>query len=251
MPARILVVEPASDVRDVVADALRGQGYSVTVVSSGEECLEIACSEHVDLICLEVLLPGLDGFETVEQLLSRPATRDIPFVFLTEQGSLDDRVRGLRLGAHAYLTRPFALPELLAAIEGILRRSQQRLAALGVVGLMGSLSDVGIGAVLQAIEHEQRTGLLTITSGSKWGRVGFSTGRIVGAEVGKAHGEAAIFELVRWHEGSYAFRPQSVPPGPALAESLASILVRAYQEYDEHFASTAGDGAAAKPPSAP
>ncbi len=239
MAARILLVEQDSDVRDLIVDALVGQGYEVTVASSGEECLRIVRSQPVDLVCLEVALPEMDGFDAAGQLLGSPTTRAIPLIFLTERKSLHDRVRGLRLGAHAYLTKPFAFPELFATIDNVLHRTQQRLAALGVVGLMGSLSDVGIGSVLQAIEHEQRTGVLNITSGEKWGRVTFSVGKIVAAEAGKAQGVPAIFELVRWHSGSYAFRPQPISPAPPLAENCASILVRAYQDYDEKRAENA------------
>jgi len=251
MAARILLVEPDSDVRDLIVAALAGQGHEVVVAPSGEDCLRLAQSEHIDLICLEVLLAGMDGFDTAQQLLGNPATRDIPFIFLTERKSLHDRVQGLRLGAHAYLTKPFAFPELFATLENVLRRTQQRLAAIGVVGLMGSLSDVGIGAVLQAIEHEQRTGVLNITSGEKWGRVTFSAGKIVGAEAGRAQNVPAIFELVRWHSGSYAFRAQAVPPAPPLAESCTSILVRAYQEYDEDRAESAGEPGTKASPATP
>jgi DNA-binding response OmpR family regulator len=233
MAARILVVEQDSDVRDLIVAALRGQEYEPVVASSGEEALRLLPSEHIDLVCFEVTLPGMDGFEAAEQLLANRATREIPFIFLTDRKSLHDRVRGLRIGAHAYVTKPFAFPELFATIDGILRRVQRRLAAPGVVGLMGSLSDMGIGAVLQAIEHEQRTGLLNVTSSERWGRVTFCAGKIVAAEAGRAQGEEAICELVHWHEGSYAFRPQPVSPAPPIAESCTSILVRAYQQYDE------------------
>jgi len=245
---RVLLVEQDSDVRDLIVDALAGQGYEVVVAPSGEDGLRLAQSEHIDVICLEVLLPGMDGFDTAQQLLTNRTTRDIPFIFLTDRKSLHDRVRGLRLGAHAYLTKPFAFPELFATLENVLHRTQQRLSALGVVGLMGSLSEVGIGSVLQAIEHEQRTGVLNIASGEKWGRVTFSRGKIVAAEAGKAQGVPAICQLVRWHSGSYAFRPQPVPPAPPLADSCASILVRAYQEYDEQRAeNSSGPGTAVEP----
>jgi len=245
MAARVLVVEEDADVRDLIVSALTEHGYEVVIACSGEECLQLAQSERVDLICLEVTLSGIDGFDTAEQLLGNRATRDIPLIFLTERKSLHDRVRGLQIGAHAYVTKPFAFLELLATLEGILRRTQQRLSALGVVGLMGSLRDVGIGAVMQAIEHEQRSGILNVTSGEKWGRITFWGGKVVGAEAGKAEGEEAVFELIRWPEGSYAFRPQPIPPQTPLAESCATLLVRAYQQFDEIRAAGIPDSDAA------
>ena len=197
--------------------------------------------QSFDIICLEVELPGMGGFDVVNRLRETPRTREVPVVFLTSRSGLQDRVEGLRLGAHAYLSKPFAFPELYATVEGILRRTPAMQAASHAtpstgLGLMGSLGAISIASVIQAIEGEGQTGILSVVSGTRWGKVTFHRGRVVDAASNRASGEHAIYELVGWDSGTYAFRAQAVEQKPPLAENATSLLMRALQHQDERRA---------------
>lgn len=240
MARKILVVDGDPDVRDLIVSGLAGEGYQVFSAGSGEEGVEIARTERPDLICLELALPGMDGLETVRCLRQDPRTEHIPFVFLTGRTNLKDRVEGLRAGAHAYLAKPFAFPELFATVAGILQRTS---ATDGVpssvsasLGLIGSLGAMSLTSLIQALEAERQTGVLRIVSGIRWGKIVFHEGKILSAIAGNLAGEEAVCELVGWNSGTYAFRAEPVEPGPPLAESATSVLMRALRVYDERKA---------------
>lgn len=119
---RLLVVEDEAHLREVIADNLELEGYAVATVGNGLEALERARAERPDLMLLDVMLPGLDGFEVCRRL--REARDDTPILFLTARSSDDDRVRGLELGGDDFLGKPFDLRELMLRVKAILRRTQ-------------------------------------------------------------------------------------------------------------------------------
>ena len=239
MPGRILVIEGDANVRDLIVGGLTEEGYEVLSVATGEEGVILAADRGVDFICLEVELEGIDGFETVTRFRANAATRSTPFIFVTSRAGLQDRVEGLRMGAQAYITKPFAFGELYATLEGLLQRAPDPEPAVpGVVapaalGLMGSLGAMSITSVIQALEGEAQTGTLNVVSGTRWGRLTFNAGKIVEAASNQSRGEEAIYELFAWTSGTYAFRAQPVEATEPLAESAMSVLMRAAQHHDE------------------
>lgn len=120
---RILVVEDNVDILTNVLDYLELKGFSVDCAQDGLSGLHLAATEHYDLIVLDIMLPGIDGYQFCQRLRD-DAHRDTPILMLTARDALDDRLRGLRAGADDYLVKPFALAELVARIEAIMRRSR-------------------------------------------------------------------------------------------------------------------------------
>lgn len=120
---RILLVEDNRDILANLADFLELKGYSVDCAQDGLSGLHLAATEHYDLIVLDVMLPGLDGY-TLCKRLREDARRDTPVIMLTARDQLDDRLQGFRAGADDYLLKPFAMSELVARIEAVLRRAQ-------------------------------------------------------------------------------------------------------------------------------
>lgn len=119
---RLLFVEDDPRIAEPTLAALREAGYAVTWASTGDEGLQAAMLGDFPLIVLDVMLPGLDGFAVAREL--RSAGVESPILFLTARGEVDDRVRGLDLGADAYMVKPFALPELLANLRALTRRER-------------------------------------------------------------------------------------------------------------------------------
>lgn len=121
---RILVVEDERKAADYLHKGLTESGYVVDLAHQGDDGLHLALSEYYDLIILDVMLPGRDGWSILQSL--RRAGRETPVLFLTARDSVGDRVQGLELGADDYLVKPFAFSELLARVRSILRRGPTR-----------------------------------------------------------------------------------------------------------------------------
>ena len=118
----ILVVEDEEDILELVSFNLKKEGYQVKGVTSGEEGLEEVKRKIPSLIILDLMLPGIDGFDVCKSLKGDPTTKAIPVIMLTARSDEADIVIGLELGADDYLTKPFSPRELIARVRAILRR---------------------------------------------------------------------------------------------------------------------------------
>ena len=119
---RILLVEDEKRIADFVARGLEGSGYAVDVAENGEQALARVADAAYELIILDLMLPDLDGLVVLEKIRNRKVSQ--PVLILSARGSLDDRVKGLDVGADDYLVKPFAFVELLARVRALLRRGQ-------------------------------------------------------------------------------------------------------------------------------
>jgi two-component system, OmpR family, phosphate regulon response regulator PhoB len=133
---RILVVDDEPDIVALVAYHLAKSGYRVSTAATGADALEIARQERPALLVLDLMLPGLSGFDVLEQLRADPDTQDVAVLMLTARKEEPDRIRGLSLGADDYLTKPFSPQELVLRVAAILRRlSATPVAAADVLHL--------------------------------------------------------------------------------------------------------------------
>jgi two-component system, OmpR family, copper resistance phosphate regulon response regulator CusR len=122
MSAKILIVEDETKIAEALVKGLSGEGYDAKSVSSGEEALFLLSREAFDIIILDVMLPGRNGFEVLKLL--RETGGQTPVLMLTARDSVEDRVLGLDFGADDYLTKPFAFTELVARVRVRLKRSK-------------------------------------------------------------------------------------------------------------------------------
>jgi two-component system alkaline phosphatase synthesis response regulator PhoP len=123
---RILVVEDEQDILELVRYNLARENYQVFCATSGEDALRVVNSETLNLIILDLMLPGIDGLEVTRRLKTNPRTQNIFIVMLTAKGSEADIVTGLELGADDYITKPFSPRVLLARIKAVIRRSGEK-----------------------------------------------------------------------------------------------------------------------------
>ena len=121
MNSRVLLVEDEEALRLFVGDSLRNEGYDVEYASDGPEGLRKATSGAVDLIILDIMLPRKDGFEVCQAI--RAAGHAAPILMLTARGQIEDRVKGLKIGADDYVAKPFNMGELMARVGALLRRA--------------------------------------------------------------------------------------------------------------------------------
>ena len=152
---RILVVEDDPRLGPSLKKGLEGNRYAVDLVADGEDAVLMAVATPYDLLILDILLPGLSGFEVCQRLRERE--RNMPILLLTALGEVDHRVKGLDLGADDYLLKPFAFSELEARVRALLRRSAP--VKTPVLRFMDITLDTGT--------HEVRRGERVVVLGNK------------------------------------------------------------------------------------
>ncbi len=134
MPETILVVDDEPDLVNLLRYNLRRAGFRVVVCDAGDEALALVARERPDAIVLDVLLPGMDGFEVCGVLKKNAGTADIPILMLTAKAEQTDKITGLERGADDYMTKPFDPRELVLRVKALLRRQRRVPAAVIDIG---------------------------------------------------------------------------------------------------------------------
>lgn len=121
---KILIVDDEINIQELIKFNLKNQGYDVLVAGDGVEALRLVKTEKPDLILLDLMLPGIDGYDVCSQIRKNNSISSIPIIMITAKGEEFDKVHGLDLGADDYITKPFSIKELLARVNAILRRTK-------------------------------------------------------------------------------------------------------------------------------
>src|SRR5437773_2446463 len=123
MTASILIVEDEEPIQVLLTYNLEAEGFRARTTANGEDVARLVGEERPDLVILDWMLPGISGIEVCRLLRARSETRDIPIIILTARGEETERVRGLATGADDYIVKPFSVPELVARVKALLRRT--------------------------------------------------------------------------------------------------------------------------------
>ncbi|MEO6528160.1 MAG: response regulator transcription factor [Gemmatimonadaceae bacterium] len=182
---RILVVDDEPDIVALVAYHLAKSGYRVSTASSGTEALDSARRDRPALVVLDLMLPGMSGYEVLEQLRTEDATRGVGVLMLTARREEPDRIRGLSLGADDYLTKPFSPQELVLRVGAILRRLGAGGATSGDTLRLGPLE---IDFAAHQVKVESLSVELTPTE--------FKLLQILAERRGRVQGRAHLLETV-------------------------------------------------------
>lgn len=122
---KVLVVDDNPHNCELMSDLLTNWGYEVNTVGQGTEAIEVAGRDFPDIILLDVMLPGMNGFEVCHEIKTNPQTRDIPVIMLTVLNEADDRIRGLKVGADYFISKPFNYQELKFRLAALLQQKQR------------------------------------------------------------------------------------------------------------------------------
>lgn len=152
-PARILVVDDEPSITEFVSYNLRKEGWQVDVASTGDDALELARDSDFDLVVLDVMLPGMDGYEVCRRLR---ATSSVPVLFLSARDTELDKVVGLELGGDDYLAKPFGVRELTARVKALLRRAQPGSREAAAAGERLEVSGVSLDEAAHTAESDGR-----------------------------------------------------------------------------------------------
>nr|WP_194414911.1 response regulator transcription factor [Microbacterium yannicii] len=182
---RILIVEDEPEMADLLARGLRGEGYVVDVAENGLDALTLANAAEHDIAVLDVMLPGMSGFEVCRWM--RRQHPGLAIIVLTARDAVDDRVRGLDAGADDYLTKPFEFAELAARLRALRRRD-----AIG-----SSKLDIG-GLQIDMLRHEISAGGREL----RLSRTEFDLLRLLALNLGQVMPRAEIMESI-WGSGAH------------------------------------------------
>jgi len=137
---KILIADDDIEIQELLRFTLENEGYQTVIACDGEEAVSKALTEKPDMLVLDVLMPKLTGYEVCEKIRQNPATSLLPIIMLTSLAQVKDRITGIKLGADEYLSKPFEPYELVARIEGLLKRIKANISANPLTGLPGQVS---------------------------------------------------------------------------------------------------------------
>jgi DNA-binding response OmpR family regulator len=248
MAPHVLVADDDAWILRMVATVLEKRGYSVETAVDGEEALQKALARTPDLLITDVMMPKMDGWSLVRQLRSHGELAMLPVIFLTALSSEDDRIRGFRLGADDYVSKPFRFEELDLRVAKTLRRTQATVQEtreqLGGSSLRGDLSHVGLSSLLVLIEMERKTGLLQLRApNGPSGQILVREGKVVHARLDDSEDPVdaeCVYYLLTWGAGEFEFTACLVEGADRVAVSTTHLLMEGARLMDEQNDPTQG-----------
>jgi DNA-binding response OmpR family regulator len=204
----LLVVDADPRSLRVLEVSLRNAGYNVAGCPSVGKALEILHANKPDLILSDTTFSDLNGFEFVEQLRQNSEWLHIPFMFLSSDGSIESKIRGLELGVEDYLTKPIYIREVVARVGiELARQARAGLAHKSSdarTRFSGSLSEMSVVDLLQTIDVSRKSGVLTLVStDGQAGMISFDSGAVINATVEDLVGEDAVYRHLLWRDGTF------------------------------------------------
>jgi DNA-binding response OmpR family regulator len=242
MPPHVLVADDDAWILRMVVTVLEKRGYSVETAVDGEDALARAQVRKPDLLITDVMMPRMDGWALVRSLRSLPDLATLPVIFLTALSSDDDRIRGFRLGADDYVTKPFRFEELDLRVAKTLRRTQTIVAdtreQLAGPSLKGDLSQVGLSSLLVLIEMERKTGLLMLRApdASISAQILVREGKVVHARLDQAPEPVdadCVYYLLTWSAGEFELSSCLIEGPDRIGASTTGLLMEGARLMDE------------------
>src|SRR5262245_15945303 len=214
--------------------SLKKAGFSVTTAVHGRDALDKVQISPPDLVLADTKMPEMDGFELCRVLKGDDRFRHIPFVFLTNQKSVEFKVKGLELGGDDYLTKPIYIKEIVTRVKMILakvekERSEKRESK---TGFAGSLSDMGVVDLVQTFEIGRKTGTIKL-EGERTGVIYFKEGKVIDAELGRLRGENAFYRMLNTFEGNFDVQFVPVDRAERIEVSTQGLLMEGMRRLDE------------------
>ena len=252
MAPHVLVADDDAWILRMVVTVLEKRGYSVETAGDGEDAMNRALARMPDLLITDVSMPRMDGWSLVRNLRSMQEMAMLPVIFLTALASDDDRIRGFRLGADDYVTKPFRFEELDLRVAKTLRRTQtlaqETREQLGAASLKGDLAQVGLSALLVLIEMERKTGLLTLRAADGTSsQVLVREGRVVHARFDtkpEPTDANCIYELLGWSAGEFELISCLIEGPDRVNSSTTHLLMEGARRMDEGSTATMTDAKA-------
>ena len=233
----LLLVDGDTRSLRVLEVSLRKAGFSVTPAATVKDALDKLELHTPDLIISETSFPSdLDGFELRRRVRALPDFAEIPFIFLTAETTIENKIRGLELGVDDYLTKPIYIKEIVTRINILLQRRQRRGFDEKKDGtrFAGRVTDMPVVDVIQTIEISRKSGVINFTGErGRQAAIYFRDGRVIDAEAGTLQGEDAVYRLLTWNEGEFEVMFRTVRRREVITASSQGLLMEGMRRLDE------------------
>ena len=216
--------------------SLRKAGYNVTTAVSGEDALGKVENAKPDLIISDTQIGNVDGFAFCAKLKKDPKWSGIPFLFLTNQRSVEDKIRGLELGVEEYLTKPIFVKEILIRIKMLLQKRQRESLERkdGRTTFSGTLSDMAVVDLIQMMELGRKSGIIHFHNEQRRnGSIYFRNGQIIDAELGRQQGETAVYRMLGWSDGNFEVEFRAIRRNDVIDRPNQALLMEGMRRVDE------------------
>ncbi len=236
--AHILVVDDDETARLLIARALARPHRNIRVAAHGQEALEQIAKTIPDLVISDVVMPKMNGWALVRRLRTNPATAFVPVILMTSLASEHDRIRGFKIGADDFVTKPVSFEELELRVENVLHhaRTHSSKSALLSASLAGHTAQFGLATLLTVIELERKSGVLTLREGERRGGIVLHRGQVFSAECDGMAGATQIevmCEMLSWGGGTFSFDERHVEVQGEVGMSTSLLLLDAARRMDE------------------
>ena len=217
--------------------SLRKAGFSVTPAASVQDALDKLDLHAPDLIISETTFPDGDGFDLRRRVRAAPDWADIPFIFLTAEAAIENKIKGLELGVDDYLTKPIYIKEIVTRIN-ILLQKKQRLRFEerkdGRTRFAGRVADMPVVDVIQTIEISRKSGVIQfVGEHNRQAAIYFRDGKVIDAEAGTLQAEDAVYRLLTWSEGDFEVVFRTVRRREVIQTSSQGLLMEGMRRLDE------------------
>lgn len=230
MRKKILIVDDDPAVAKLLKMVFMQNNHHVIIAEDGETAMEKASKDAPDLILSDVAMPGIDGFEFYSRLQKNPKTASIPLIFVSGQKEAAEQLKGLRMGAADYVTKPFDLKALQKTVDNVFAKAEKQKIDFG-----GNLESMNLEDIIQIIEMNVKTGelMFTVNNDQHIGSVFFKEGRIIYAITGSLEGEEALYELISRNEGYAGFYSKTIDMPEKISGSNMSLLLECARMQDD------------------
>jgi CheY-like chemotaxis protein len=233
----LLLVDGDTRSLRVLEVSLRKAGFMVTAATSVQDALDKLELHAPDLIISETTFPDGDGFELRRRVRATPEWSEIPFIFLTAQAAIENKIRGLELGVDDYLTKPIYIKEIVTRINILLQKRQRvrfEERRDGRTRFAGRVGDMPVVDVIQTIEISRKSGVIQfVGERGRQAAIYFRDGRVIDAEAGSLQGEDAVYRLLTWSEGEFEVVFRTVRRREVIAMSSQALLMEGMRRLDE------------------
>lgn len=234
---KILLVDDQPGILEMLSLLLKKRKYEVMTAECGTDALRLLETETPDLIISDVQMPEMDGWELFEQVRLHPTAGTVPFIFLTGVSSPPNRVRGLKMGADDYISKPFDSEELVLRIERCLERQTHRGDTLpgGRREIGGRLGHLSLIDIIQILELNKRSATVTLAQDSDTAKVYLREGRVEGININGDFDARRFYQLLLWENAGFSVSEyvDEVPPSNRVSRPARELILESARLEDE------------------
>jgi|GEM_PF-471577 len=230
---KILIADSQPNYTVGLRKGLTDVGYDVYMAEDGDKALALVQEIQPDVILSEVKLPQLDGHDLLQAVRAQERTQHIPFMFISNQKRVEERIRSISLGVDDYIQKPYYVDEVIARIEMIIKEAHQLANAPDRGGFSGKLSEMNLVDLIQTLEMGQKSAILTLKRNGKQGEIQIHDGNVVDAHYEAFSAEEALDKMITWTEGHFQVKITTVNSSKQIKLDNKEIVARGQKQINQ------------------